>query len=117
MLYFKAAYGLDHKLFGLHVPPESPLVDRAVAQIQAGGAFDIQLIAFQKRHHDRTIFLQSAPGVPFEANDGIVEMGNPDQVEGFSEAYGLDRISLYGHTYRKSFFQAVGIAEIILDPE
>ena len=114
---FAAAYGLDHKIYGLRVPPDSPLVDRAVARIQAGEAFDIQLIAFQKWKHGKATFLQSAPGVVFEANDGIVVMGNPDQIEGFSEAFGLDRVSPDDHTHRKAFFQAVGIAEIILAPE
>jgi di/tricarboxylate transporter len=112
-----AAYGVDRQLVGLRVPPTSALVDRAVARIQVGETFNIHLVAFQKPDRGGVRFVQAAPEVVFEANDGIVAVGLAEHVTRFAEAYGLLPVTSQGQRYRREFMKAVGVAEIMLSPE
>ncbi len=112
-----SAYGLTDKAYRLRVPPTSPLVDRALARIRSRVDFDIHVVAFEKRHQGKVTIKQSAPEIVFESGHEILVIGGRENIERLAATYGLQKLSLRGHTPYHLFTQTVGIAEIMLSPE
>lgn len=115
------SYGLAGKLYRLRIPPESPLVDRAVARIQMRENYGLHIIAFEKHRSGRRFIMNASPEAVFESGDDILVLGEPDRVKRLAEACQLAEVPLSfpfkDESRRQEFLQKIGLAEIMLVPE
>ena len=101
----------------LRIPEGSSLVDRSVARMQLSARYGITLLAVESADHGRKRVIAAAkPEMVLEAGDLLMLIGTETQLEAFIEAFSLEKISASA-TRRRSFFQVVGLAEVMLNPE
>ncbi|MBB5144722.1 SLC13 family permease [Desulfovibrio intestinalis] len=101
----------------LRIPEGSSLVDRSVARMQLSARYGITLLAVESTDHGRKRVIAAAkPEMVLEAGDLLMLIGTEAQLEAFIEAFSLEKISASA-TRRRSFFQVVGLAEVMLNPE
>jgi di/tricarboxylate transporter len=112
------SYGLADRFHRLRVPAGSPLIDRAVAQIQPlcdrFGAF---LVGLEKHPRGTTQFLPALPENVCEANDSVFVVAGNDQVQQLIETQKLVELPRLDERQRDEALQEVGAAEIMLTPE
>ena len=112
------SYRLADRLHRLHVPAGSPLIDRAVAQIQPlydrFGAF---LVGLEKHPHGTTQFLPALPEIVCETNDAVFVVAGNDQVQQLIETQKLVELPQLDERQHGEALQEIGTAEIMLTPE
>jgi di/tricarboxylate transporter len=113
-----ASYGLADRLHRFRVPAGSPLINRAVAQIQPLydrlGAF---LVGLEKHRHGATQFLPALPETVCETNDSVFVVAGNDKVQQLIESQKLVELSRLDERQHGEALQEVGAAEIMLTPE
>lgn len=114
MAYFQRLYGLDLALFEITVPPHSPLVGKALDDIDSYGG--LHVIALHDG--DETVV---GPGgldrdMPIEANAVLGVFGAPEKVREFVASNRLElRDDL--NTFTESLSAAkAGLAEVVIPP-
>lgn len=103
----------------LRIPAHSNLVERSVAGMQLNAEHHVILLAVQHdgRGRGRKGEIVSArPEVIFKPEDVLMVIGSPEHVTAFAERFSLQRVHA-GATRRRAFFQVVGIAEVMLNPD
>jgi di/tricarboxylate transporter len=112
------SYGLADRFHRLRVPAGSPLIDRAVAQIQPlfdrFGAF---LVGLEKHPRGTTHFLPALPETVCETNDSVFVVAGNDQVQQLIETQKLVELPRLDERQHGEALQEVGAAEIMLTPE
>ena len=112
-----ASYGLTDKWHRLQVPAGSPLIDRAVAQVQLLDRFGVVLVGFEKHRHGKPQFVSATPGTVFEPNDALFVVGSKERAEQLVASQGLQVLSRLDERQRHEAFQEFGVAELMLAPE
>lgn len=101
----------------LRVPPHSDLVDRSIARMQLGALYSITLLAVESSEYGRRKEITMArPEKVFQPDDLLMVIGTAEHVEAFAEKFSLQKISARA-SQRRAFFQVVGIAEVMLNPD
>lgn len=101
----------------LRIPPHSDLVDKSVARMQLNARHHVILLAVQSSETGKKkVIAPARPEMVFRANDLIMLIGDPENVETFAEQFSLQNITMRT-AQRKAFFQVVGIAEVMLNPD
>ena len=112
------SYGLADRLHRLRVPVGSPLIDRAVVQIQPlYDRLGVFLLGFEKNRRGATQFLPALPETVCEANDSVFVVAGNDQVQQLIETQNLVELPKLDERQRSEALQEVGAAEIMLTPE
>src|SRR5262249_22745086 len=113
-----SSYGLANRLHRLRLPVGSPLIDRAVVQIQPlfdrFGAF---LVGLEKHPHGTTVFLPALPETVCATNDSVMVIARNDQVQQLIETQKLVELPRLDERQRGEALQELGAAEIMLTPE
>lgn len=108
---------INKSLSFLHIPRGSDLVDRSVARMQLSARFGITLLAVESAGQGRKRVITAAkPEMVLQAGDLLMLIGTDAQSQAFIKEFSLERVSAPA-SRRKSFFQVVGLAEVMLNPE
>lgn len=108
---------IDKNEFVLRIPADSELVNSSVAKMQLSSIHNVILLAVQSREKGRRRkIIPAGPEIIFRADDLILLIGNAEAVKTFAGIFGLDEVEV-GDLQRRSFFQVVGVAEVMLSPE
>ena len=101
----------------LRVPEGSGLVDRSVARMQIGALYAVTLLAVESDAGGRKREIAPArPEMVFQAGDLLMVIGSPEHVAEFTETFSLEVVPVRT-SKRRAFFQVVGIAEVMLNPD
>jgi di/tricarboxylate transporter len=112
------SYGLADRFHRLRVPGGSPLIDRAVAQLQPlYDRFGAILVGLEKHPHGTTQFLPALPETVCETNDSVFVVAGKDQVQQLIEAQKLAELPRLDELQHGEVLQEIGTAEIMLTPE
>jgi di/tricarboxylate transporter len=112
------SYGLADRLHRLRVPAGSPLINRAVAQIQPlYDRLGVFLVGLEKHRHGATQFLPALPETVCETNDSVFVVASNDKVQQLIESQKLVELSPLDERQHDEALQEVGAAEIMLTPE
>src|SRR5215472_11927751 len=107
------SYGLADRFHRLRVPDGSPLIDRAVAQIQPlfdrFGAF---LVGLEKHRHGTTQFLPALPEIVCETNDSVFVVARNDKVQQIIQTQKLVELPGLNERQHGEALQEIGAAEI-----
>ena len=110
-------HSIDKNEYLLRIPAHSDLVGKSVASMQINATYHVILLAVERSEHGRrkTIFA-ARPETVFHEDDVMLVVGCPNCVQSFAETFSLQFIP-FRTSHRKAFFQVVGIAEVMLNPE
>ena len=112
------SYGLVNRLHRLRVPADSPLIDRAVAQLQPlFDRLDVYLVGCEKHQRGTTQFLPALPEIVCEMNDSVFVIADNEQVQQLIKTQKLVELPRLDERQRSEALQVVGAAEIMLTPE
>ena len=112
------SYGLADRLHRLRVPAGSPLINRAVAQIQPlYDRLGVFLVGLEKHRHGATQFLPALPETVCETNDSVFVVAGHDNVQQLIEGQKLVELPRLDERQHGEALQEVGAAEIMLTPE
>ena len=101
----------------LRVPGHSNLVDRSVARMQLSALHSVTLLAVESGGFGRKREIEAArPEMVFHSGDLLMVIGTPEHVAAFAKKFSLQSISA-SSSERRAFFQVVGIAEVMLNPD
>lgn len=101
----------------LRIPPHSDLVDKSVARMQLNAEYHVILLAVERSDPiRRKIRFAARPETVFHANDVMLVVGQPANVQRLAQDFALQEMS-FRVQHRRAFFQVVGIAEVMLNPE
>ena len=110
-------HNIDKNEYLLRVPGHSDLVDKSVARMRLNAAYHIILLAVERSEHGRHAAIAPARAeTVFHEDDVMLVVGCPDCVKRFAQDYSL-QILPFRVQHRRAFFQVVGIAEVMLNPE
>ena len=108
---------LDQFEYLLRVPAHSDLVDRTLARVQLNARYHIILLAVQSGEYSRRAPITSArPERVFLSGDLLMVIGKSENVKAFADRFSLHTVAASA-ALRRSFFQVVGIAEVMLNPD
>ena len=100
----------------LRVPAHSDLVDRSVARMQLNALHHIILLAVESGETLRKREIAAArPEMVFRSGDLLMVIGIPEHIQAFTKKFSLHTVSV-STARRRAFFQEVGIAEVMLNP-
>ena len=112
------SYGLAGRFHRLRVPTDSPLIERAVAQIQPlYDRIGSSLIGLEKHSHGMTQFPPALPETVCETNDSVFVVAGNDQLQQLIETQKLVELPRLDERQHDEALQEVGAAEIMLTPE
>lgn len=110
-------YHIAQNEYLLRVPMHSDLVDRSVARMQLNALHHVTLLAVESGANGRKREIAAArPEMVFHAGDLLMVIGTPEHVADFVKKFSLHKISAFP-SQRRAFFQMVGIAEVMLNPD
>ncbi|MDL2317149.1 SLC13 family permease, partial [Desulfovibrio sp. OttesenSCG-928-A18] len=103
--------------YQLRVGTDSPLVGKSVASMQLGAEHHVILLALQtSENRRRREILAARPEMIFHAGDLLLLIGSPESVNAFAGNFSLSIVTVSANQ-RRAFFQVVGVAELMLNPE
>lgn len=110
-------YNIDKNEYLLRVPAHSDLVDKSVARMQLNADYHVILLAVERAVPPRRkIVFAARPETVFQEGDVMLVVGCPDCVQRFAQDFSLQTLQ-FRTQRRRAFFQVVGIAEVMLNPE
>ncbi|WP_291440841.1 SLC13 family permease [Desulfovibrio sp.] len=108
---------IDKQQFLLRIPEGSDLVDRTVARMQLSARYGVTLLAVESDGNGRRRTITPAkPEKVLQAGDLLMVIGSSNQLHTFIETFSLEQVSATA-SKRRNFFQVVGLAEVMLNPE
>ena len=112
------SYNLTDRWHRVQVLPNSPLLDRAVVQMQKPlyDQFGLVLIGFEKHVHGKSQFLPLIGDTVFELDDILFILADREQLSQFVEAMGCSVAQPLDERERQEALQAMGVAEVMLVP-
>lgn len=100
----------------LRVPAHSDLVDRSVARMQLNALHHVILLAVESGDGFRKREIAAArPEMVFRSGDLLMVIGIPGHIKAFAEKFSLHAVSV-STARRRAFFQVVGVAEVMMNP-
>ncbi len=111
------SHHIDKNEFILRIPAHSDLVGRTVAQMQIGALHHVILLAVESSGYGRKRSTVAArPEMVFNTGDLLMVIATGEHVKEFADKFSLHTVSVH-HGLRKTFFQVVGVAEVMLNPD
>lgn len=111
-------YQIDNYEYLLRVPAHSDLIDLTVAMAQINTQHHVKLLAIQTADkHSRERIVAARPEVVFRSGDLLLVIGSPEHVAALVDQHALELAGEASAAQRRAFFQVVGIAEIMLNPD
>ena len=103
--------------YHLRVMANSDLTERSLASMQLGARHHVNILAKQSyAPNGRREISPARPESVFKPGDLLMVIGSPEHVTAFAQTFSLQIITA-GAARRRAFFQVVGIAEVMLNPE
>ena len=112
-------YQIDKYEYLLRIPEHSDLVSRTVAMAQLNAQHRVILLAVQTTDKgSRKRIVAAQPEMVFRPGDLLLIIGAPEHVTAFADHFSLELAGeLASAAQRRAFFQVVGIAELMLNPD
>ena len=112
-------YQIDKNEYLLRVPEHSELVNSSLAMAQLNAQHHVILLAVRTVDKGaKTRIVAAQPEMVFRPGDLLLIIGTPEHVTAFAERFSLDAVGdLTLQARRRAFFQVVGIAELMLNPD
>ena len=109
-------YQINKYEYLLRVPEHSALVNNSIATLQISAQFNVFLLAKDTAgKHSRRIITSAQPKMVFRSGDLLMVIGSPEHVDEFIERFSLEKTQR--SSSHRTFFQEVGIAEVMLTPD
>ncbi len=112
-------YQIDKYEYLLRIPLYSELVSRTVAMAGLNAEHHVILLAVQTADKGgRRRIVAAQPEMVFHPGDLLLLVGAPEHVTAFADRFSLELAGeLATMAQRRAFFQVVGIAEVMLNPD
>ena len=108
---------VDKFEYYLRVHVNSDLAERSLASLQLGAQYHVVVLALQRvAANGRKEIDPARPETVLRPADLLMVIGNPENVQAFAEAFSLQVVKS-SPARRRAFFQVVGIAEVMLNPD
>lgn len=108
---------VDKFEYHLRVLANSDLTEQSLAGLQLGARYHVNVLALQSfSPNGKREISPVRPESMFKPGDLLMVIGTPEHVAVFARTFSLQIITA-GAARRRAFFQAVGIAEVMLNPE
>ncbi len=102
----------------LRVPDHSGLTGTSLTRMQLGARYNIRVLAVQSEEagSKRAAILPARAETIIQPEDLLLLIGSPEHVAAFTEEFSLQALALTPARH-KAFFQVVGLAEVMLNPD
>lgn len=108
---------VDKFEYYLRIPVNSNLVDSSLASLQLGAQYHVIVLALESvSANGRREINPARPEMVFRPGDLLMVIGNPEHVKSFADEFFLQIVTAR-QAKRRAFFQVVGIAEVMLNPD
>ena len=113
-----AYYQIDQNEYMFRVPPNCALDNCSVARARLGAEHHVKLLALQETKNGRRVIVPAQPEVVMNSGDILLIIANKENAAELVRKFNLEQLSLTEYAdLRHSFFQVVGVAEVMLKPD
>lgn len=114
-----AYYQIDQNEYMFRVRSEKcALHNCSIARAKLGLEHHVKLLALQVTRNGRRVIIPAQPEVVMMAGDILLVIANKENAAALARNFNLDLLDLDDYAeLRRSFFQVVGVAEVMLKPD
>lgn len=111
-------YRIEQDMFVFAVPPRSEMVDKEIARLQLGNQYHVKLIGLLSHDNGTLVVKPVRPETVIREGDMLAVIARRDKAEVFAAKFRLsDRTKTFEPSAKKSFYQVIGAAEVMLTPD